>query len=106
VGLKVVAQFEGHAGYDGVMLGLPDLPYHLEFIRHVHGSPCPAPTRDNLLVLYIPDREARDAIVARLGALGYPPVEPENPYWLQHGVTVEDPDGWRLVLQNTAGLTR
>ncbi len=106
LGLKIIAHFEGHAGYDGVMLGLPDLPYHLEFTSHVHGSPCPAPSQDNLLVLYIPDKGARDAMVDRLAAMGYPAVAPENPYWLQHGVTVADPDGWRVVLQNTAGLVR
>jgi len=24
----------------------------------------------------------------------------ENPYWDVNGVTFEDPDGWRIVLQN------
>jgi hypothetical protein len=23
---------------------------------------------------------------------------PANPYWAEHGVTVEDPDGFRVVL--------
>ena len=32
------------------MFGLPDEEYHLEFTTHVNGSPCPAPTKDNLLV--------------------------------------------------------
>ncbi len=25
-------------------------------------------------------------------------VEPENPYWKNHGITIEDPDKWRIVL--------
>lgn len=104
LGLKRLGGFEKHSGYDGVFIGLPGTGVHLEFTRHEAGSPCPAPTRDNLLVLYLPDRSARDAIVARLSRMGFPPVEPENPYWKQHGVTVEDPDGWRVVLQNTSGL--
>jgi YycE-like protein len=104
VGLKHLGGFEGHAGYDGVFIGLPGYGVHLEFTRHEAGSPCPAPTRDNLLVLYVPDVAARDAIVARLSVLGYPPVAPENPYWAREGVTVEDPDGWRVVLQNTRGI--
>ena len=38
-------------------------------------------------------------IVERLGMMGYPPVPPENPYWsADRAVTVEDPDGWRVVL--------
>ena len=35
------------------MFGLPDEEYHLEFTRHIDGSPCPAPTKDNLLVFYM-----------------------------------------------------
>jgi hypothetical protein len=104
VGLKVVGSFDKHDGYDGVMLGLPEVGYHLEFTQHENGSPCPAPTEDNLLVFYIPDLEARDIIVKRLNAMGYPEVEPENPYWKNAGVTIEDPDGWRIVLQNTNGI--
>lgn len=105
IGLPIVGGFEGHDGYDGLMLGLPGVPYHLEFTQHDHGSPCPAPTKDNLLVLYIPDKAAIDQIVGRLGALGYPPAEPENPYWAAKGVTIPDPDGWRVVLMNWAGIS-
>ena len=104
LGLQEIGSFAGHAGYSGVMLGLPGHGYHLEFTQHDDGSPCPAPTRDNLLVLYIPDRAAIDRLVARLGTLGYSAVPPENPYWKKQGVTFEDPDGWRVVLMNTRGI--
>ncbi|WP_415814499.1 VOC family protein [Mesobacillus thioparans] len=104
LGLEVVGGFKNHDGYDGVMLGLPDFSYHLEFTQHTNGSPCPAPTEDNLLVFYIPDKVARDEIAQRLHDMGYPEVEPENPYWKNAGVTIADPDGWRIVLQNSAGL--
>lgn len=105
LGLAEIGSFAGHAGYTGVMLGLPGAAYHLEFTAHDEGSPCPAPTRDNLLVFYIPDRAARDLIVGRLAAMGYVEVPPENPYWQSQGVTIADPDGWRVVLMNTAGIT-
>ncbi len=104
LGLVEVGSFEGHAGYDGVMLGLPGREYHLEFTRHAEGSPCPAPSKDNLLVLYVEDRAARDAMVERLRAHGHHPVPPENPYWAERGVTFEDPDGWRVILMNTSGI--
>jgi catechol 2,3-dioxygenase-like lactoylglutathione lyase family enzyme len=106
LGLPVVGRFggEGHAGYDGLMLGIPGYDYHLEFTQHVDGSPCPAPSEDNLLVFYIPDRGAIDRIAARLSDMGYPEVPPENPYWAGRGVTVADPDGWRIVLMNTSGI--
>ena len=104
LGLPQIGSFEGHAGYSGVMLGLPRSDYHLEFTQHEQGSPCPAPTRDNLLVFYIQDKEGIERIVSRLAALGHLPVPPENPYWEQKGVTIEDPDGWRIVLMNTGGI--
>ncbi|MRG96783.1 VOC family protein [Polyangium spumosum] len=98
VGLPEIGSFSGHAGYDGVMLGLPDASIHLEFTRHVDGSPGAAPSRDNLLVLYIPDRAERMRIAQRLARMGYPEVEPENPYWKGKSVTIADPDGYRVVL--------
>ncbi len=104
IGLEVIGHFEKHNGYDGVMLGLPNAAYHLEFTQHEHAVPCPPPSEDNLLVFYIPDLEARDAIIKRLKEMGYPEVAPENPYWEHAGVTIEDPDGWRIVLQNSYTL--
>lgn len=98
--LPIIGSFEGHAGYDGIMFGLPDNKFHLEFTTHIDGSPCPAPTKDNLLVFYIPDQERISIIVNRLGKMGYHPVEPENPYWKEKGITIEDPDKWRIVLMN------
>jgi catechol 2,3-dioxygenase-like lactoylglutathione lyase family enzyme len=98
LGLVELGGFHDHDGYDGVMLGLPDSSVHLELTSHVAGSPCPAPTADNLLVLYLPDRDSVDAAAARLAAAGHPAVDPENRYWRGRSVTVADPDGWRVVL--------
>ena len=104
IGLKKIGGFEGHLGYTGIMIGLPDATYHLEFTEHVDGSPCPAPTDDNLLVFYMPDKSQIDAIQKRLADMGYPEVPPENKYWAEKGVTISDPDGWRIVLMNTEGI--
>ena len=98
LGLKELGHFEGHSGYDGVMLGLPGSDYHLEFTSHADGSPCPAPSIDNLLVLYLESEGAAAIVAGRLSDLGYPDVEPENPYWDGRSITVADPDGWRVVL--------
>jgi len=46
-------------------------------------------------VLYLGDRDAVRATAARLGT---DPVAPANPYWAEHGLTFEDPDGLRVVL--------
>ena len=105
LGLPRIGGFENHDGYDGVMFGLPGRDVHLEFTKHVDGSPCPAPTKDNLLVFYIPDPLEIDVVIERLSSMGYPPVEPENPYWNnKKSYTIEDPDGWRIVLYHSSGF--
>lgn len=104
LGLPIVDGFDDHAGYSGVMIGLPGKAYHLEFTQHAHGSPGLAPSDDNLLVLYIPDRATIDRLAAKLAAMGYPTVPPKNPYWAERGVTIADPDGWRVVLMGTEGI--
>jgi ribosomal protein S18 acetylase RimI-like enzyme len=105
LGLPELDRFAGHAGYSGVILGLPGPDHHLEFTHYEHGSPCPAPTRDNLLVLYLDGPADVERTGAGLAALGYPPVDAENPFWTAHGaVTIEDPDGWRVVLMPRASF--
>ena len=105
LGLAEIGSFQGHTGYDGVILGLPGADYHLEFTHHDHGSPGTSPSNDNLLVLYLPDAGVVEAMAARLENMGYKSVEPENPYWKANGITFEDPDGWRVVLVRGAGFT-
>lgn len=107
LGLRVVGSFTAHAGYSGVMLGLPGSDYHLEFTEHEGArEDYPPPSRDNLLVFYIPELAMVERVAARLAAMGYAAVAPENPYWQEHGVTIEDPDGWRVVLMNTSGIQK
>lgn len=104
LGLIRLTEFSGHRGYTGVIYGLPGASYHLEFTKHVDGSPCPAPSDDNLLVFYIPEKSEINLIYHRLQGMGYEGVEPENQYWEEKGTTIEDPDGWRIVLMHTNGI--
>lgn len=104
LGLPELARFDGHAGYDGIMLGLPGKAVHLEFTQHAAGSPCPAPSLDNLLVLYITEPDAYDRLNRRMQRMGYASVEPENPYWLERSFTYQDPDGWRVVICRETGI--
>lgn len=101
LGFEILYEFHDHDGFDGIMLGHKGAPYHLEFTRkhgHVAGG---APSQDNLLVFYVPDEfEWREA-VERLKNRGYAPLKAFNPYWDQQGKTFEDPDGYRVVLQNS-----
>jgi catechol 2,3-dioxygenase-like lactoylglutathione lyase family enzyme len=101
LGLVVLGSFEDHDGFDGVMLGMPGAPYHLEFTRSEQKAGR-APTEDSLLVFYIPDHEEWLSAIDRMAAAGYQPVRSFNPYWDRRGRTFEDPDGYRVVLQNDA----
>ena len=102
LGLERLAGFGGHQGFDGVMLGHPGAPYHLEFTREDGQTVAPAPTAEHLLVFYFPDAAAWQAAVARLEAAGYAAVPAHNPYWDLQGRTFQDPDGYRVVLQQAA----
>jgi catechol 2,3-dioxygenase-like lactoylglutathione lyase family enzyme len=105
LGLEELGRFDDHDGYEGVFIGLPGSELHLEFTSHENGSPCPAPTADNLLVFYVGSVEARDAVAEQLHGIGVSSVAPENPYWeAAAALTFEDPDGWRVVLVPSAGI--
>jgi catechol 2,3-dioxygenase-like lactoylglutathione lyase family enzyme len=94
LGLPELGRFEGHDGYDGVFLALPGTDAHLEFTTGgAHAGPAPHP--ETLLVLYLGTQDAVEEAVRRFGA---DPLAPANPYWASNGVTIEDPDGWRVVL--------
>jgi catechol 2,3-dioxygenase-like lactoylglutathione lyase family enzyme len=100
LGLAVLFSFQDHDGFDGVMLGHPGAPWHLEFTRRAGHPAGRAPTQDNLLVLYLPDRREWDRVIRRMDDSGYVAVPSFNPYWDERGVTFEDPDGYRVVLEN------
>lgn len=100
LGFDIIDRFSGHDGFDGIMLGKKGWPYHFEFTKahgHVAGK---APTEDNLIIFYLPDHAEWQGAVKRMENAGYAPQKSFNPYWDVHGRTFEDPDGYRVVLQN------
>jgi catechol 2,3-dioxygenase-like lactoylglutathione lyase family enzyme len=102
LGLTLLYRFEGHDGLSGIMLGREGAPYHLEFTSAQGHAAGRAPTEENLLVFYLPDAEEWRAAVQRMRDAGFDPVPAFNPYWDRNGMTFEDPDGYRVVLQNAA----
>jgi catechol 2,3-dioxygenase-like lactoylglutathione lyase family enzyme len=96
--LPEVGRFHDHDGYSGVMLAVPGTQAHLELTACAHVA-APAPHPESLLVLYVGSRAEVDRLAARTGCL---PVPSLNPYWDEHGLTLEDPDGFRVVLVGQA----
>lgn len=102
LGFEIIGSFTDHDGFDGVMLGHPGAQYHLEFTRQPGVTVGGAPTEENLLVFYLPDKGEWQTALERMRDHGYSPVPSHNPYWDQRGLTFEDADGYRVVLQNAA----
>ena len=102
LGFTVLAQFEDHEGFDGIILGHPRHPYHFEFTQQRGHRVGTAPTKDHLLVFYVPDPQEWEEGCARMLVAGFQRVSSYNPYWDRDGRTFEDVDGYRVVLQNAA----
>ncbi len=102
LGFDIIGSFEDHDEFDGVMLGRAGLAYHLEFTRHKTHAAARAPNEESLLVFYLPREDDWRQAVERMKSRGYEPVRSFNPYWDARGVTFEDADGYRVVLQQAA----
>jgi catechol 2,3-dioxygenase-like lactoylglutathione lyase family enzyme len=102
LGMSILGQFQDYEGFDGVMLGFAGGAYHLEFVKKAGHPAGRAPDQDHLLVFYLPDPEEWQCAIERMAQAGYAGVASFNPYWDRHGKTFEDPDGYRVVLQNAA----
>jgi len=88
--LTVIAKFDDHDGFSGVMLGDSAENYHFEFTCETEGVRLPPPSEEQLGVLYLED-EAWNAYVARVRDHGIAVVRAHN-----------DPDGYRIVLHRGA----
>jgi catechol 2,3-dioxygenase-like lactoylglutathione lyase family enzyme len=99
LGLNELARFDDHAGFDGVMLGRPGMSFHFEFTRSKHAPMAPSPTREDLLVIYLPNHDEWAEACDRMVDAGFAEAPSFNPYWEQRGRTFVDPDGYRVVLE-------
>lgn len=102
LGFELIGEFKGPNGFDGAIIGHQHHNYHLEFTHH-HGTTVgKSPTKDNLLVFYIPDAPVWLQCCEKMKVAGFKQVESYNDYWDVAGKTFEDVDGYRVVLQNRA----
>jgi catechol 2,3-dioxygenase-like lactoylglutathione lyase family enzyme len=101
LGYRVLGSFENHAGFDGIMVGVAGDAHHFEFTQCREHPITPSPTQEDLTVLYVPAVEEWRNVCERMAAAGFRPVASFNPYWDDRGRTFEDPDGYRIVLQQS-----
>jgi hypothetical protein len=104
-GLNLEVQYRAGADAEGghalLMLGWPQAAWHLELVEDSEHATPPTPTEEDLLVLYLGGPVDED-VIDRLIEAGGERVPSRNPYWDQWGVTIRDPDGYRLVLSHRA----
>jgi catechol 2,3-dioxygenase-like lactoylglutathione lyase family enzyme len=101
LGLAEIGRFTDHDGFDGVMLGRAGLDYHFEFTLCRAHPVAPVSTPEDLIVFYVPEAGEWHERCRSLLQAGFVEVRPFNPYWARRGRTFEDPDGYRVVLQQT-----
>lgn len=102
LGLRVLWRAAEHVedGHELLMLGWTDAAWHLELVQVSEDDGAdlqPRPTEEDILVLYL-EGPVEATVIERLVLAGGKRVEAKNPYWNTWGVTIEDPDGYRVVL--------
>jgi catechol 2,3-dioxygenase-like lactoylglutathione lyase family enzyme len=100
LGLSVLFRAAGSAEsgtHDLLMVGPAGGNWHLELTVGTRDMVAPSPTPEDLLVIYLA-APVGEALVARAVAHGGTVVPAHNPYWDVGGVTITDPDGYRVVL--------
>lgn len=98
LGLDVLDEFRNIDGYDGVVLGHPEYGYTIEFTDRPYSKPYQL--SDCYIVFHIGDTQKWELICRAMIRAGFKFVEARNPYWTRVGKTFEDPDGYRVVIQN------
>lgn len=101
LGLEVLWRSDHEDGgeHDLLMVGWPSAGCHLELVDDREGRSPPSPTEEDLLVLYL-GGPLDEVVEQRLITAGGTRVAARNPYWDHWGVTIKDPDGYRLVLSH------
>lgn len=99
VGLSVLWRTDGvpSEGHELLMVGPAGAGWHLELVADADAANPPGP--EDLVVLYLGERADAEWL-ARITAHGGTVVPARNPYWDRWGVTIQDPDGYLLVLSH------
>ena len=99
LGLDILFRADDSAegGHALLMVGWPGAAWHLELVGDPEDATPAAPTGADLLVLYLGGEVDEDLVRSLIDA-GGTQVSARNPYWDRWGITIADPDGYRLVL--------
>jgi extradiol dioxygenase family protein len=99
IGLEVLGSFNDHEGYDGIFLGKKDLDWHLEFTS----SDTVAKQiwdEDDFLVFYPKSVEEYESILKNIERQKVHVHVPKNPYWIENGILLRDPDDYGVIVSS------
>ncbi len=97
IGLEIIGEFKNHNNYDGVFIGGKDVAWHLEFTVS-NEKPEHYPDEEDLLVFYASSEAEYNTIKDNIIAHHIEQSIPKSPYWKENGITITDPDGFRVVI--------
>ncbi len=96
IGLEKLGSFKNHNNYDGLFLGCKNADWHLEFTTSKE-----KPTRkfdeDDILVFYVNSEIELSNIKRRIKQEKVKLEKPKNPYWIENGIMISDPDNYKII---------
>jgi len=99
MGLEVLFSFENHNDYSGVFLAKPGQGWHLEFTSSADKANHKFDEED-LLVFYPKERDEYDEILRQIETHNIQQLKPKNPFWVDNGVLIHDPDGYGVIVSS------
>jgi hypothetical protein len=99
IGLEVLGSFNDHEGYDGIFLGKKDLDWHLEFTSS-DSLAKQIWDEDDFLVFYPKSVEEYESILKNIEIQKVQVHVPKNPYWIENGILLRDPDDCGVIVSS------
>lgn len=99
LGLELLGEFKNHNGYNGIFLGFPNADWHLEFTQTKENT-IHTFDEDDILVFSPKSKIEYDTLIERFCAHKISFIEPKNPYWIENGKLILDPDGYCIAISN------
>jgi len=99
LGLELLGGFENHDGYDGVFIGKLNENWHLEFTKSDEIVTFNFGEED-ILVFYPNTKLEFELIHDRIESHSIKFIDSKNPYWIENGKMILDPDGYRVVISH------
>ena len=99
LGFELLGSFENHSNYNGIFLGKHNLNWHLEFtqseeeVKHSFDE-------DDCIVFYPETIQEYNSLITSIKNNNINFIKPKNPYWVENGKMLFDPDGYRIIISN------